>query len=248
MRIVIVALALGSLLSACSRASAPTGLGVPDLSPQPDAEVKAEAELPYDAQFIDAMIAYANYTKDLADIGFRRAHKEELKVYAENLRQDQKTRIAELENWRALWFGKARADTMNLDQAARNIGVSPYEFGVAWKAVPVDLDPLHPESVRDVTVATDVETWGVNEQLAALREIPDAAFDAFYTATLVQHDIWGMEATHTSLPRLERPELQLIGQNVVTDNLIHLNQVARWRNEWFGAETEGMVPEDRGTR
>ncbi|MDP2307534.1 MAG: DUF305 domain-containing protein [Pseudomonadota bacterium] len=250
MRMFMAALVVVSVVvgPACSRPAAPTGLGIPEPPQLPEIGAEAEAALPYDAQFIDALIAYATYTKDLANVGVKRAQKQELKVYAENLREQQAVRIAELENWRTLWYGKAKSKTANLKQAAENLGVPPYQFGVAWKTVAIELDPKHPETVKDIAVAEGVDQWGADEQLAALKEVPDAAFDAFYTATLVQHDIWGMETAHAALPRLEHAELQTVGQEVVTENYIRLNQVARWRADWFGAATEGMAPEEPGTR
>jgi len=255
-------LAAIAVLAACGPTPAPSGIEAPDASSRPDTRpggpdepvpemeigTESAANLPYDAQFIDGMIAYANHTKELADIGAKRAQKDELRVFSKNLAADQTARIAELQNWRALWYDTGRARLQTLDQAAQNLGMPPYEYGATWQIDAAELDPQHPETLQGVAPQPGATQWDANEQLAALKDLPNEAFDAYYTATLVQHDIWGMQVAHASLPQLEHPELQSVGQEIVTDNLIHVNQLARWRNDWFGAETEGMGPEERGTR
>lgn len=251
-------LAALAVLAGCAHSAAPSQMDAPDASRRPEARPEAteeargearpgtdgaaEENLSFDANFIDGMIAYTTYTKQLAEIGARRAQKEELRVFSENLATEQAARVEELQNWRGLWFDKARVRAPTLEQAAQNMEVPPYEFGVAWKAKAIELDPKHPEKVQSVAIVAGVEQWGPEQQFAALKELPDDAFDAFYTATLVQNDIWGLQVAHASLQRLEHEELQTVGQEIVTDNLIRLNQVARWRNDWFGAETEGMGP------
>jgi uncharacterized protein (DUF305 family) len=259
-------LAAIAVLGACGPMSEPSGIEPPDSSSRPDTRpdtrpgapdepvpemeigTESEASLSYDAQFIDAMIAYANHSKNLAEIGARRAQKDELRVFSKNLAADQTARIAELQNWRELWYDTGRARMPTLDQAALNLGMPRYEYGAAWEIDAAELDPQHPEAMQGVTKETGAAQWDANEQLAALKNLPDDAFDAFFTAALVQHDIWGMQVAHASLPQLEHPEIQTVGQEIVTDNLIHVNQLARWRNDWFGAQTEGMGPEEPGTR
>lgn len=213
-------------------------------------EAQAQAALPYDAKFIDGMIAYARHTRELADVGARRAQRDELRIDAENLRAEQSARIAELENWRALRFGRAKAGMVDLEEAAQNLGVPEYSYGLAWTADPKDLNPKQPDDMAGVATVTGADKWGAKEQLAALKELPEAAFDAYYTAALVEHDRWGMEAASEAAPKLDNRELQMVAQELFTDNLIHLHQVAEWRNDWFGAQTPSLMPpeEEPGTR
>lgn len=250
------------VVSACARPTAPTGLGAPE-SPgptEPSAEEglgldesmteegMTDEALAYDAQFIDAMLAYAEYGKNLAEVGARRGQREEVKVDAENLRNEKVALINKLQNWRGHWYQGQRPVTKDLDQAAASLGLPAYEFGSAWQIQPSELNPNNPDAVKDMGRVTDVQNWNADQELAALRDLPDAAFDAVYTATLASNDIWGMQAAHASLEQLEHMELQTVAQEIVTDNLIHLNQVAQWRNEWFGAQMEGMEPAEPGTR
>jgi uncharacterized protein (DUF305 family) len=206
-------------------------------------EARREEASPYDAQAIDAMVAYANFTKDLADVGASRAQHPELKVFAQNLANQQSARIDQLQNWRKLWFGSGKPAVKDIDEASRAVGVAPYRFGVAWKGVAMQLDPKHPEDVKSVTVVTGSDQWTSNQLLTALKEIPDPAFDAFYTATLIEHERWGLDASKTALPQVQHPELKTMVRSIADENALNVKQIALWRDDWFGAQTPEAGPE-----
>jgi uncharacterized protein (DUF305 family) len=201
-------------------------------------DVKVDAAASYDAKFIDAMVSYARFSEDLADVGARRAQRDELKVYSQNLAKEYDTKVDQLKNWRGEWYkGDTVVGTKDFDEATKLPGAPPYTFGVAWKSVTVVDDER--DGVEGVAVTRGVETWDADRVLSALKDVPAEQFDQFYTATLIEHSRWAIEAARGAVPRLEHTELQTIAQDFVNTNMTNINQLRQWQNTWgFGTTAE----------
>lgn len=194
-------------------------------TPEPDIRAGEVEEVTYDERFVDAMIAYADYTEKLGAVGARRAHDPELKVFAENMATENDAMVDQLKNWRKLWFGDAKPAIRRFDEADQLEGVSPYGFGVAWTGVTVVRDATQPEDVTTVAVTRGVTRWDADSLLKALREAPAEDFDRLYVATLVEHHRWAADAARSAAPRLVRPELKVITTDLADTSASHMLQL-----------------------
>jgi uncharacterized protein (DUF305 family) len=70
-----------------------------------DMEVSNDSSIPYDQRFIDAMISHHRGAIEMAEAALENAEHEEIKTLAEAIITAQEAEIAQMEAWRAEWFG-----------------------------------------------------------------------------------------------------------------------------------------------
>jgi uncharacterized protein (DUF305 family) len=70
----------------------------------------AEVVEPYDLKFIDSMIHHHQQGVAMAQIAWRKASHDELRIFAKTMADAQRDQVAKLEEWRNAWFeGEASA-------------------------------------------------------------------------------------------------------------------------------------------
>lgn len=74
------------------------------------------AGAPYDAQFLDTMIAHHQGAVDMARMAETKAERAEIKTLAKNIIASQQKEIGEMRSWREKWFAGA-APAMNMEMA-----------------------------------------------------------------------------------------------------------------------------------
>ncbi len=74
--------------------------------PMGEMQISADASQPFDARFIDAMIAHHRGAIDMARMAREQAEHSEIRELAEAIITTQEAEIAQLEQWRATWFGR----------------------------------------------------------------------------------------------------------------------------------------------
>ena len=95
-----------------------SGVGHEGMTSSPGA-----AEAPYELQFLDTMIAHHTGAIDMAQLVATRAQHPELKQLAKNIIADQQKEIAQMKEWRRMWFGD-RAPAINMDMPGMSDGMS----------------------------------------------------------------------------------------------------------------------------
>jgi uncharacterized protein (DUF305 family) len=101
------------MLAACGTAQPATSLAPTAVAPAATAAdattgmdhgAMAGSEAPYDAQFIDSMIAHHEGAVAMASQVLKEAERAELKTLAEGIISAQTAEIAQLRAWRAAWY------------------------------------------------------------------------------------------------------------------------------------------------
>lgn len=131
MKLFVLVLAV-ALLSVCDRP--PTGEadhskhdhtqtnhGVMDHSKMESSPGAAEA--PHALQFIDTMIAHHQGAVDMALLANTRTQRDEMKKLTRGIIDEQRRKIADMQAWRAKWFGEARP-ALNMDFPGMKPGMS----------------------------------------------------------------------------------------------------------------------------
>lgn len=81
------------------------------------------AEAPYELQFLDTMIAHHEGAIDMAQLVATRAQHAELKQMAKNIIADQQREIAQMKEWRRMWFGD-HAPAINMEMPGMSDSMS----------------------------------------------------------------------------------------------------------------------------
>ncbi len=80
------------------------------------------ADIPFDATFIDGMIAHHQGAIEMAEQAVKNAEHEEVHTLAQEIIATQTTEIEQLQSWRAEWFaGLARTEGMAMDMGAMSV-------------------------------------------------------------------------------------------------------------------------------
>jgi uncharacterized protein (DUF305 family) len=164
----------------------------------------------YDQRFIDTMVSYAAFTKDVADIGGRRAQNETLKTFARNLSTQHDATVDQLQNWRKLWYPNASRQKVDFDEARNIQGAPPYGYSI-----------VGPTANDSASV------------LAALRDVPDENFDRVYTDALVAHTRWGHDFLASAKGNVQRAELQRVIDDAARNMQSQLKQLEGWQKSGF---------------
>lgn len=110
MKIMLAALVVGTL-SACGQATgnmpgmngttmpSMTETAMPSMSTMP-----GMSNAPFDAQFIDGMIAHHNGAIVMAQDALQQAERDEIKQLAQTIINDQQKEVAQMQGWRTQWF------------------------------------------------------------------------------------------------------------------------------------------------
>ncbi|MEQ1763809.1 MAG: DUF305 domain-containing protein [Pyrinomonadaceae bacterium] len=78
---------------------------------------------PHELQFIDTMIAHHQGAIDMAQLVNTRTNRDEMKKLAQNIIDEQRREIADMQAWRKKWFGEAKP-ALNLDFPGMKTGMA----------------------------------------------------------------------------------------------------------------------------
>lgn len=81
------------------------------------------AEAPHALQFIDTMIAHHQGAVDMALLVNTRTQRDEVKTLAQNIIDEQRKEIADMQAWRKKWFGDAKP-ALNMDFPGMRTGMA----------------------------------------------------------------------------------------------------------------------------
>lgn len=106
----------GSMATAAPEATADSMAGM-------DHGSTSAADVPYDAQFIDGMIAHHQGAIDMANQALTEAERQEIKDLAANIITAQEAEIAQMHEWRTQWYPDL-ADTGGMNMGMGEMTVS----------------------------------------------------------------------------------------------------------------------------
>lgn len=81
------------------------------------------AEAPHALQFIDTMIAHHQGAVDMAMLADTRSQRDEMKKLAQAIIDEQRSEIAQMQEWRKKWFGDAKP-ALNMDFPGMRTGMA----------------------------------------------------------------------------------------------------------------------------
>ena len=85
------------------------------------------ADAPHALQFIDTMIAHHEGAIDMAQLVKTRTNRDEMKKLAQNIIDEQRREIADMQAWRKDWFGDAKR-AINMDFPGMRIGMGGMDY------------------------------------------------------------------------------------------------------------------------
>jgi uncharacterized protein (DUF305 family) len=148
---------LNRLLMSCAALAAAGLLLVGACAP------KGRAAVPYDLQFIDAMVTHHQGAIDMARSVESKALHPELREFARRIVDDQSREVAMMEQWRAQWFpGKPKAENLmavpGMAESMKEMDVGHLEMleGIEFDLMFIDMMVPHHEGA--VAMAIDALT------------------------------------------------------------------------------------------
>jgi len=85
------------------------------------------ADAPHVLQFIDTMIAHHQGAVDMAQLVNTRTNRDEMKKLAQNIIDEQRREIADMQAWRKEWFGDAKP-ALNMDFPGMKTGMAGMDY------------------------------------------------------------------------------------------------------------------------
>lgn len=195
------------------------GIGlVAACSAGPGARSASPVAMPFDQQFIDMMVPHHEGAIEMAKIAETRAARPEIKAMARDILATQAAEIDQMKRWRAAWYGSAETPPMARMPMVEGMAMSPGGGHNGHAGTPSD-------PARTMDMAADV---------AALRSAGEPFDRAFIDAMISHHDD-AVAAARAADSRAERPEIKQLARAIQAAQTREIDQMKRWRTEWFGS-------------
>lgn len=209
-------LALGLIamaaLAACSTGVGP-GVSTPSLPASPTAGAAAPSagetsSASIDQAFIDMMVPHHQSAAEMAQLAQERAEHTELRELADDIIEAQEAEIAQMQAWRAEWFGSADTPPME---------AMPLMPGMEMPDMDHDMGG---SATMDMTA--DIETLRTAEP-----------FDEAFLEKMTAHHRSAIEAAGIVLDQTGRPEISALAEEIIESQQAEIDQMETWLAEWY---------------
>lgn len=149
------------------------------------------AEAPHELQFLDTMTAHHQAAVDMALLVNTRSQRLEMKKLAQTILDEQRKEIAQMQTWRAKWFGEAKP-AINLDFPGMRTGMAGMDMTKlsALKGNEFDLEFLRqmvPHHQGAIEMASSLKRG--NDHYAEMHRLADSIVKS-QAAEIEQMNAW----------------------------------------------------------
>ncbi len=172
----------------------------------------------FDLMFIDMMIPHHEGAVAMAQVALARAEHEEVRQLAQAIIDVQSREIEQLRAWRDQWY--PNAPHMPMDQMMEMImGMMQGMPGMGGGQQMMEM----------MQHGMDAEG-----QMRALCET-QGPFDLAFISGMIAHHQSAILMAQAALQQAQHPELRTFAQGVIDAQQAEIEQMTRWRAEWYGA-------------
>ena len=172
----------------------------------------------FDLMFIDMMIPHHEGAIAMAQVALARAEHEEVRQLAQAIIDVQSREIEHLRAWRDQWYPDA--PHMPMDQMMEMM------MGMMQGMPGMGAGQQMMEMMQH---GMDAES-----QMRALCET-QGPFDLAFISGMIAHHQSAILMAQAALQQAQHPELRAFAQGVIDAQQAEIEQMTRWRAEWYGA-------------
>jgi uncharacterized protein (DUF305 family) len=206
---ILSAIALPSILTACTTVAQTSSTTSPSASPMHHGDMThtsmdlGPADADYDLRFIDAMIPHHEGAILMAKDVLQKSKQSELRQLATTIISAQEKEIKQMQDWRKNWYPKASNTPM------------------AWSTQMNHMMAMSPDQMKGMQMDMDL---GVADQGYALR---------FVNAMIPHHEAAVVMADDV-LKKSKRPELLKLAKAIIASQQAEIDQMKQWKTSGFG--------------